>query len=82
MIAGVAAAYWGLYYSKKHAYKTNGMVFANCLCIYGFSRYLIELFSDDARIFGVLSWLAIWSLAMIVEGLIVRHIAKKHYQLP
>lgn len=80
IILSLAIVFWGLHYSKKHNYKTNGMVFANSLCMYGIGRYVIELFSDDPRVWWVLSWFAICSLAMIVEGFAVRFIASKHYK--
>lgn len=80
VLSSLAVAFWGLQYSKKHAYKTNGKVFANSLCLYGIGRYVIELFSDDPRVWWVLSWFAICSLAMIAEGFVVRFIANKHYK--
>ena len=80
ILLSVGVALWGLLYSKKHDYKANGKVFAYSLCVYGIGRYVIELFSDDARVWWVLSWLAICSLAMIVEGFVVRFIASKRYQ--
>lgn len=82
IVLGVAVTYWGLYYGKKHQYQANGMIFANSLIFYGFVRYLLELFSDDPRVFWVLSWLAVCSLAMIVQGFLVRHIVMKHTQTP
>ena len=80
ILLSVGIALWGLLYSKKHNYKANGKVFANSLCLYGIGRYVIELFSDDPRVWWVLSWFAICSLAMIAEGFIVRFIANKHYK--
>lgn len=82
ILLSLAVAFWGLYYSKKHEYKANGKVFANTLCMYGIGRYVIELFSDDARVWWVLSWLAVCSLVMIVEGFIVRFISSKRYRTP
>lgn len=82
ILLSVAVTFWGLHYSKKYAYKANGMVFANSLCIYGFFRYLIELVTDDRRVFWVLSWLSVCSLAMIVEGFLVRHIIRKRKKHP
>lgn len=73
----LAVAWWGLSYSKKHMYKTDGIVFANSLIFYGIFRYLIELFTDDPRVLWILSWLSVCSLAMIVEGFIVRYIVGK-----
>ncbi len=80
ILLSIAAAYWGLYYSKKQSYQANGIVFANTLIIYGFFRYLIELFSDDPRVFWVSSWLSICSLAMIAEGFLLRYIIGKRMQ--
>lgn len=80
ILLSVGIALWGLLYSKKHNYKANGKVFANSLCLYGIGRYVIELFSDDPRVWWVLSWLAICSLAMIAEGFAVHFIASKRYQ--
>ena len=82
ILLSVGIALWGLLYSKKHNYKANGKVFANSLCLYGIGRYVIELFSDDPRVWWVLSWFAICSLAMVVEGFVVRFIASKRYQTP
>ena len=80
ILLSVGIALWGLLYSKKHDYKANGKVFANSLCFYGIGRYIIELFSDDPRVWWVLSWFAICSLAMVAEGFAVRYIASKHYK--
>lgn len=77
IVLSIAVAYWGLCYSRKHDYKSNGMVFANSLIIYGFFRYLIELFSDDPRALWVLSWLSICSLAMIAQGFFIRYAVEK-----
>ena len=82
IILSVAVTYWGLHYSKKHNYQANGMVFAGSMCIYGFFRYLIELFSDDPRVFWVMSWLSVCSLAMLVFGLLVRHVIGKRMKTP
>lgn len=82
IILGVAVTYWGLHYSKKHNYQANGMVFAGSMCIYGFFRYLIELFTDDARVFWVMSWLAVCSLAMLAFGLLVRYRIRKRMEKP
>lgn len=82
IILSLAVVFWGLHYSKKHAYKTNGMVFANSLCLYGVGRYVIELFSDDARIWWELSWLSLCSLIMVVLGLVIRYISVKRYITP
>lgn len=73
IILSVAVTYWGLHYSKTHNYLANGMVFAGSMCIYGFFRYLIELFTDDPRVFWVMSWLAVCSLVMLAFGLLLRH---------
>lgn len=80
IILSVAVTYWGLYYSKKHNYQANGMVFAGSMCIYGFFRYLIELFTDDPRVFWVMSWLSICSLVMLAFGLIVRYMIGKRME--
>lgn len=82
IILSVAVTYWGLHYSKKHNYQANGMVFAGSMCTYGFFRYLIELFTDDARVFWVMSWLAVCSLAMLAFGLLVRYRIRKHMEKP
>lgn len=82
IILSIAVAYWGLYFSKKHAYKANGMVFANSLIAYGFFRYLIELYTDKARVCWVLSWFSICALAMLAQGLLVRYFAAKRDQTP
>lgn len=79
ILLSVGIALWGLLYSKKHDYKANGKVFANSLCMYGIGRYVIELFSDDVRVWWVLSWFAICSLAMIVQGLVLRRIIQKRF---
>ena len=77
IILCLAVAWWGLSHSKKHMYKTTGMVFANSLITYGIFRYLIELFTDDRRVVWILSWLSICSLAMLAEGFLVRYLAGK-----
>lgn len=82
ILLSVGIALWGLLYSKKHNYQTNGKVFANSLCLYGIGRYVIELFSDDPRVWWVLSWFAICSLAMVAEGFVVQFIANKYYKTP
>lgn len=82
VILSVAVAYWGLRFSKKHEYRANGLVFANSIIIYGFFRYLIELFTDDPRVFWVLSWLSVCSLIMIAQGLLVRWIVRKRTKTP
>ena len=82
VILSLAVAFWGLQYSKKQAYKTNGMVFANSLCIYGFFRYLIELFTDDARVFWVMSLFSIYALILFALGFLVRYISGKLYKTP
>lgn len=82
IILSVAVTYWGLHYSKKMNYRANGAVFANSLIIYGFFRYLIELVSDDPRVFWTLSWLSVCSLAMIVLGFLVRWLAGKTAKTP
>ena len=82
ILASVAVAWWGLRYAQKHDYQANGMVFANSLILYGIFRYLVEFFSDDPRIFGVLSWLSVCSLFMIAMGFLVRYIVTKHTQTP
>lgn len=82
ILLSVAVAYWGLEYAKKCSYQSNGFVFANSLIIYGCGRYVLELFSDDPRIFWVLSWLAVCSLIMIVLGFFVRWISEKRYKTP
>lgn len=80
IVLSVAVAYWGLYYSKKHNYQANGMVFAGSMCIYGFFRYLIELFTDDSRVFWVMSWLSVCSLVMLALGLFVRYMIGKRME--
>lgn len=82
ILLSLAVSFWGLHYSKKHDYKANGIVFANSMCIYGIGRYIIELFSDDARVWWVLSWFAICSLVMIAEGFLIRYISRKRYKTP
>ena len=82
IILSVAVTYWGLHYNKKHNYQANGMVFAGSMCIYGFFRYLIELFTDDARVFWVMSWLAVCSLIMLAFGLFVRYMIGKRKKTP
>ena len=82
IVLGLAVSFWGLYYSKKHDYKANGIVFANSMCFYGIGRYIIELFTDDARVWWVLSWFAICSLMMIAEGFLIRYISRKRYKTP
>lgn len=82
IILSVAVAYWGLEYAEKQNYQANGMVFANSLIIYGCVRYVLELFSDDPRMFGVMSWLGICALMSIALGFFVRRISEKHYQTP
>ena len=82
ILTSMAVAWWGLRYAEKHNYRANGQVFANSLILYGFFRYLIELFSDDIRVFWVLSWIAVCSLAMIAQGLLVRYATKKRYTTP
>ena len=82
VILSVAVAYWGLRFSEKHQYRAKGLVFANSIIIYGFFRYLIELFTDDPRVFWVLSWLSVCSLIMIVQGLLVRWIVRKRAKTP
>ena len=82
IILSFAVAYWGLHYSKKMAYRANGVVFANSLILYGFFRYLIELFTDDFRVFWTLSWLSVCSLAMIVMGVLVRYLVGKTAKTP
>lgn len=81
IILGVAVTYWGLHYSKKQNYQANGMVFAGSMCIYGFFRYLIELFTDDPRVFWVMSWLAVCSVLMLMLGFFVRYIVAKRYNM-
>ena len=82
ILLSVGVAYWGLEYAKKQSYRANGMVFANSLIIYGCGRYVLELFSDDPRMFGVTSWLGVCSLVMVALGFLVRRISEKHYQTP
>lgn len=82
IILSVSVTYWGLYYNKKHNYQANGVVFAGSMCIYGFFRYLIELFSDDPRVFWVMSWLSVCSLAMLAFGLLLRHLIGKRMETP
>ncbi len=82
ILLSVIIAFWGLYYAKKHEYKANGLVFANSMCFYGIGRYVIELFSDDARVWWVLSWFSVCSLIMIAEGFIIRYIVQKRYRTP
>ena len=82
VLLSLAVAFWGLQYSRKHIYKTNGMVFANSLCIYGFFRYLIELFTDDVRIIWVMSLFSIYALILFVQGFLVRCISGKIYKTP
>lgn len=82
IILSVGIALYGLLHTKKLNYKANGIVFANSLCFYGVGRYIIELFSDDARVVWVLSWMAICSLMMLVEGFIIRFIINKRNRTP
>lgn len=82
VILSLAVAFWGLQYSRKRAYKTNGMVYANSLCIYGFFRYLIELFTDDARIIWVMSLFSIYALIIFAQGFLVRYISGKLFKTP
>ncbi|MBE6697740.1 MAG: prolipoprotein diacylglyceryl transferase [Ruminococcaceae bacterium] len=82
IILSVGIALYGLLHAKKRNYKANGIVFANSLCFYGVGRYIIELFSDDARVVWVLSWMAICSLMMLVEGFIIRFIINKRNRTP
>ena len=80
ILLSVCIAFWGLFYAKKNAYKTNGIVLANSLCFYGIGRYIIELFSDDARVWWALSWISICSIVMIIEGFMIRYISKARYK--
>lgn len=82
IIVSVAVAYWGLYYAKKHVYQAKGLVFADSIIIYGFFRYLIELFTNNPRVWWTMSCLSFCSLAMVAQGLLVRHIAEKHQKTP
>lgn len=82
ILLSVAVSYWGLHYNKKHNYQANGMVFAGSMCIYGFFRYLVELFTDDPRVFWVMSWLSVCSLAMLAFGLLVRYMIRKRRETP
>ena len=82
ILLSLAVAYWGLEYAKKQNYQANGMVFANSLIIYGCVRYVLELFSDDPRMFGVMSWLGVCALMSVALGFLMRWISKKRYQTP
>ena len=82
IIASVAVAYWGLHCARKYAYRANGLVFADSMWLYGALRYVIELFSDDARVWGSMSWLSVCSLMMIVLGFAIRCIAVKRCKTP
>ena len=82
ILLSVAVGYWGLEYAKKHSFRANGLVFANSLIIYGCGRYILELFSDDPRIFWVVSWLGVCALMSVALGFLVRWISGKHYQTP
>lgn len=82
VVLSIAVAYWGLRHSQKNDYKANGIVFANSLIAYGFFRYLIELFTDDERVWWVVSWLSVCALFMIIQGFVFRYLSKKRYKTP
>lgn len=82
ILLSLAVANWGLEYAKKQNYHANGMVFANSLIIYGFFRYVLELVSDDSRVFWIVSWLGVCALMSVALGFLVRWISGKRYKTP
>lgn len=70
IILSLAVALYGLTYARRTAFRSGGVVFANSVILYGAFRYIMEFFSDDSRVLGILSVYSICSIAMIIMGLI------------
>ena len=71
ILLSVSIALWGLLYARKQKYQTNGKVFAVSLIVYGFFRYILEFFTDDMRVLGALSLYSIYSVIMVLLGVLV-----------
>lgn len=77
-ITAAVIAWYIIKYAKEHGFKSNGMLYANMLIVYGYSRFIWEFFADNVKVFWGISELAIHAFICGTVGVAMYFILKKY----